>query len=208
MIVTQALIRNKLNVLEKAGKQGTNLIIDYLFGWKGSTEISRDLRASGFRTTDSNVRKHLDKYKADYEKKKPRGTELITNHMVKTRMLEIQQEFQKAVIADPIQVLHKNIYELEQLKNKNNDIRTVGSILELQSKFATNLAKLQPPKDVKININQLLERNDLGVNFIIQMDTLHKPDKNGNCEECKTSHPGLDLKVKFLEFVQANSDEV
>ncbi len=206
--MAQALTRKKINVLEKAGKVGTDLIIDYLFGWKGSTEISRELRSNGFHTTDSNVRKHLDIYKKQYEGKKPKGIELITNHMVKTRMLEIKSEFQNAVIADPIQVLHKNIYELEQLKDKNNDIRTVGSILELQSKFANNLAKLQPPKDVKIDINELLSRNDLGINFIIQMDSLHKLDSKGKCEECKIKHPELDLKVKFLKFVEANSDDV
>ena len=206
--MAQALTRKKINVLERADKLGTDLIIDYLFGWKTPVEIARDLRNSGFQTTDINVRKHLDKYKKQHEGKKPKGIELITNHMVKTRMLEIQREFQKAVIADPIQVLHKNIYELEQLKNKNNDIRTVGSILELQSKFANNLAKLQPPKDVKIDINQLLEKSDLGVNFIIQMDLEHRLDENGNCEECKTKHPELNLKVKFLEFVRSNSDDV
>ena len=183
----------KTNVLERAGKQGTDLIIDYLFGWKGPTEIARELRDSGHRTTDSNVKKALHKYKGEYEKKKPMGIELITNHMVKTRMAEIQTEFQRAMIADPIQVLHKNIYELEQMKHKNNDLKTVGSILELQSKFATNLAKLQPPDIVKININQLLEKNDLGVNFIIQMDT---------------KYPELELKKEFLEFLQANSDDV
>ena len=191
--MSQALVRKKINILEKAGKQGTDLIIDFLFGWKGTAEIARELRDSGFHTTDSNVRKHLDKYAADYEKKKPKGIELITNHMVKTRMAEIQIEFQKAMIADPIQVLHKNIYELEQLKAPTNDLKMVGSILELQSKFATNLAKLQPPDIVKININQLLEKNDLGVNFIIQMDS---------------KYPELDLKREFLEFLQANSDDV
>lgn len=190
--MAQALVPKKINVLEKADKLGTDLIIDFLFGWKGVAEISKELRDNGFHTTDSNVRKHLDIYRKAYEGKKPKGIELITNHMVKTRMLEIQQEFQKAVIADPIQVLHKNIFELEQMKDKNNDLRTVGSILELQSKFATNLAKLQPPETVKIDINKLLGRSDLGINFIIQMDLLH---------------PELDLKVKFLEFVQANSDD-
>ncbi len=191
--MAQALVPKKINVLEKAGKKGTDLIIDFLFGWKGVTEIARELRDSGFRTTDSNVRKHLDKYKADYENKKPVGIELITNHMVKTRMTEIQTEFQNTMISDPLLVLHKNIYELEQMKHKNNDLKMVGSILELQSKFANNLAKLQPPKNVKININQLLERNDLGINFIIQMDM---------------RHPKLGLKDAFLEFVQANSDDI
>ena len=191
--MAQALIPKKINILEKAGKKGTDLIIDFLFGWKGIAEIARELRDIGFRTTDSNVRKHLDKYKADYENKKPKGIELITNHMVKTRMTEIQTEFQKTMISDPLLVLHKNIYELEQMKSKNNDVKMVGSILELQSKFATNLAKLQPPDTVKININQLLMKNDLGINFIIQMDT---------------RHPELRLKDAFLEFVQANSDDV
>ena len=191
--MAQALVRKKINILEKAGKLGTDLIIDFLFGWKGTAEIARELRDSGFHTTDSNVRKHLDKYKDDYENKKPIGIELITNHMVKTRMTEIQIEFQNTMIQDPLLVLHKNIYELEQMKSKNNDVKMVGSILELQSKFAASLAKLQPPTTVKININQLLMKNDLGINFIIQMDAVH---------------PELDLKNAFLEFVQANSDDV
>ena len=108
--MSQALVRKKINILEKAGKQGTDLIIDFLFGWKGTAEIARELRDNGFHTTDSNVRKHLDKYKADYENKKPIGIELITNHMVKTRMTEIQIEFQNTMISDPILVIHKNIY--------------------------------------------------------------------------------------------------
>lgn len=191
--MAQALVRKKINVLEKASKLGTDLIIDYLFGWKGTAEIARELQDNGYQTTERNVRKHLDKYKDDYENKKPMGIELITNHMVKTRMTEIQIEFQKTMIQDPLLVLHKNIYELEQMKSKNNDLKMVGSILELQSKFAASLAKLQPPSTVKININQLLERNDLGVNFIIQMDS---------------QHPELDLKNKFLAFVQANSDDI
>ncbi len=191
--MAQLVKLTKTNVLERAGKQGTDLIIDYLFGWKGPTEIARELRDNGHQTTDSNVKKALAKYKKEYEQKKPMGLELITNHMVKTRMAEIQIEFQKAMISDPILVLHKNIYELEQMKGPNNDLKTVGSILELQSKFANNLAKLQPPKTVKININQLLEKNDLGVNYIIQIDSIH---------------PELGLKDGFLEFVQANSDDV
>ena len=191
--MAQALTRKKINVLERANKLGTDLIIDFLFDWKGALEIAKELRDNGFHTTDSNVRKHLDKYRSQYEGKKPKGIELITNHMVKTRMLEIKREFQMAVVSDPIQVLHKNIFELEQMKDKNNDLRTVGSILELQSKFANNLAKLQPQEKVKIDVNKLLERNDLGINFIIQMD-LH--------------HPELELKTKFLEFVQANCDDV
>lgn len=190
--MAQALVPKKINVLEKAGKQGTDLIIDYLFGWKGVTEISRELRNSGFRTTDSNVRKHLDKYRDDFENKKPRGTELITNHMVKTRLTEIQTEFTKAVVSDPIMVLHKNIYELEQMKNKNNDLKTVGSILELQSKFATSLAKLIPIDKAKIDINKLLTKNDLGVNFIIQIDA---------------KHPELNLKDEFLEYIRTNGSD-
>jgi len=193
ILVAQFVKLTKTNVLERAGKQGTDLIIDYLFGWKGPAEIARELRANGHSTTDSNVRKNLDRYKDEYENKKPMGIELITNHMVKTRMTEIQTEFQNTMIQDPLLVLHKNIYELEQMKHKNNDLKMVGSILELQSKFAASLAKLQPPKTVKININQLLERNDLGVNFIIQMDS---------------KYPELGLKDAFLEFVQANSDDV
>lgn len=191
--MAQALVPKKINVLERADKQGTDLIIDYLFGWKGAAEIARELRDSGFHTTDSNVRIHLDRYRKAYEGRKPKGIELITNHMVKTRMTEIQTEFQNTMIQDPILVLHKNINELEQMKHKNNDLKIVGSILELQSKFAVNLAKLQPPDIVKININQLLGKSDLGVNFIIQMDS---------------QHPDLKLKEKFLEFVQANSDDI
>ena len=191
--MVQAVSLKKVNVLERAGKQGTDHIIDYLFGWKTVKEIANELRDSGHQTSDINVRKNLDKYRDDYENKKPIGIELITNHMVKTRMSEIQTEFQNAMIQDPILVLHKNICELEQMKSKNNDVKMVGSILELQSKFAVNLAKLQPPKNVKININQLLEKNDLGVNFIIQMDS---------------KHPELGLKDEFLEFIQANSDDI
>lgn len=191
--MAHALVPKKMNVLERAGKMGTDLIIDYLFGWKGTAEIARELTDNGYQTTERNIRNHLDKYKDDYENKVPKGIELITNHMVKTRMTEIQTEFQNTMIQDPLLVLHKNIYELEQMKSKNNDLKMVGSILELQSKFAASLAKLQPPKNVKININQLLERNDLGINFIIQMDL---------------QHPELELKDKFLEFVQANSDDV
>lgn len=191
--MAQAVSLKKINVLERAGKQGTDHIIDYLFGWKSVKEISNELRDSGHHTTDINVRKHLDKYKDDYENKKPVGIELITHYMVKTRLTEIQMEFQKTMLSDPILVLHKNIYELEQMKPGATDFRSKGSILELQSKFASSLAKLQPPKNVKINVNQLLERNDLGVNFIIQMDL---------------QHPELDLKNKFLEFIQANSDDI
>ena len=191
--MAQSLVPKKINVLERADKQGTDLIIDYLFGWKGVIEIATELRDSGYHTTNDNVRKHLEKYRKQYEGKKPKGIELITNHMVKTRMTEIQTEFQKTMISDPLLVLHKNIYELEQMKSKNNDVKMVGSILELQSKFAASLAKLQPPTTVKININQLLMKNDLGINFIIQMDA---------------RHPELRLKDEFLEFVQANSDDV
>jgi len=191
--VTQALIRQKKNVLEKAGKVGIDFIIDYLFGWRTVNEISEELRKMDLHTTNTNVRKHLDDYKRKYESKKPVGVELITRSMVKTRLSEIKKEFQEAIIQDPILVLHKNIYELEQMKSPANDLKSVGSILELQSKFATQLAKLIPAKDVKIDVNKLLGRNDLGVNFIIQMDS---------------QHPELDLKTKFLEFIQANSDDI
>ena len=190
----QILVTGKTNVLERAGTLGTDLIIDYLYGYRTPAEISRIIREAGFKTTDSNIRKTLASIKAKYvEKPKKVGIELITHHMVETRLAEIQKEFHAAIIQDPIMVLHKNIGELEVLKNPSADIKVYGSILELQSKFATNLAKLQPPDIVKININQLLEKNDLGVNFIIQMDS---------------KHPELDLKNGFLEFLQANSDDI
>lgn len=190
--MAQVLVSKRINVLEKAGKKGTDLIIDWLFGWKGVTEIAREVRELGFRTTDSNVRKLLDKYMADFEDKKPKGTELITRHMVTTRLSEIKSEFQQVMLQDPVLVLHKNIYELEQMKSKNNDFRSAGSILELQSKFAGQLAKLMPLENVKVDINKLLSRSDLGVSFIIQMDL---------------RHPELKLKAEFLEYIQAHVDD-
>ncbi len=192
--MTQALATKKTNVLERAGVVGTKLTIDYLYGYRSAAEISRVLREHGFPTTDSNVRKTLASIKKKYvEKPKSVGTELITHAMVETRLAEIKREFHNAIIQDPIMVLHKNIGELETMKNPSGNLRDYGSIIDLQSKLASQLGKLIPIEHAKLDINKLLERNDLGINFIIQMDL---------------RHPELKLKDEFLEFVQANSDDI
>jgi hypothetical protein len=178
------------NVFDRASDLGTNLIIDHLLGYKTVASVTRELNENGFKTTTHNARKILDRYKENFDKRPQAvGFQLITHRMVQTRILEIQAEFKKAMVQDPVLVLHKNILELENMKEGVLGIRDQGSILDLQSKLAEKLAKLQPPDIVKININELLKRNDLGVNFIIQIDS---------------KYPGLKIKDKFLDFVRSN----
>lgn len=180
----------RLNVLERAGKIGTDLILDHLFGYKNAREVADELTSNGHRATERNVRNLLRRYKDEWDNRPLRvGTKLITHREVNIRIQELREEVRKSFSSDPIDVLNKNIYELEKMKDSNLSYRDFGSLLDLQSKLAGQLAKIVPPDKIKIDINKLLHRNDLTVNFIIQMDL---------------QEPGLGLKDKFLEYLKVN----
>lgn len=107
-------------------------------------------------------------------------TKAIVKHDPSQEITKIRREyesfdFSKIPNIDPIKLLDKHIYELENLLLMYpNDAVTQKHIIELEMKIADKIFKMRPT-DTEFNINDVLRKNDYSTEFIVQMDSLFYP---------------------------------
>lgn len=91
---------------------------------------------------------------------------------------------------DPIKLLDKHIYDLENLLlDYQTDVVVQKNIIELEMKIADKIFKMRP-SSTEFNVNEVLRKNDVSTEFIFMFD--HK-------------YPNLEIKKAWLQFIKTKN---
>ncbi len=174
------------NVLERAGELGTQLLMQYLMRQKKASDIAFELTQAGFKAKTPNVQILLNRYESLYARKPAEIHKLLTPRQTARIVKKISDSVKKDIAVDPVGLIQRNIIELERLKeNTFGDIRSLGAIIDLQSKLANQLHKIQPTAK-SYDLDNLLRKSDDITEFIIVVSR---------------DFPGL--KKRYLEYIDS-----
>ncbi len=192
----------RLNVFEKNPEIGSKLFEDILQDRTNCSEAARIFNDNGIKIGARSIQKTVNAYKERHGIGRPKPTQTIIpagpqpkpDKTFKSYLSDIRAEFDAIDYNDvkkinPVVIMYKNLMKLEILMSKmqfDNDIKGLGDIIELERKIALEIHKIAPNTE-EIDYNDLFRKNDLTVNFIMQLDQ---------------EKPNLDIKQSWLEFIR------
>ncbi len=185
------------NIFQKFPVPGSDILTRLLSKKMTIPEATREFKHYNISVSNRTLQRHIKKLKETVNSKptqtiiepKPQPILRLPSKQQSKEVIDlIKKQYDNVDLSDipdidPIKLMDKHLHELEMVLIQYDDPAVKYKIIELEMKIAERLFKMRPT-NTEINVNELLRKNDLSVEFIIKMN-----DK----------YP--DLKQSWLDFI-------
>lgn len=189
------------NVFEKNPELGNNILLKLLARKMSVTQAVLEFSKNDIKTTNRTIQRHLKNIRENGTSKIKSIQTVISEKPIlqlppkleKNEIIDLYKkeyevkDYSDIPDIDPVKLLDKQLHELEMLLvNYPNDLVVQKTLIELEMKIAEKLFKMRPTS-TEFNVNELLRKNDISVEFIIMIDK---------------RFPNLDIKTSWLDFIK------